>query len=365
VSHLKERNEKECLNCNAIIYGRFCHVCGQENLIPKEPFLHLVTHFIYDIIHFDGKFFDTLKYLLLRPGFLAYEYMRGRRNSYLNPIRMYIFTSAIFFLIYFSVNKSEEHKTTAKHSPPTKETLIKNTASKQNNSEFKYQFKVDPSVFDSAKALREILQDSIDRTKDIKIKNKLQVQQNLLKKVEAVGKKIANESDEYDSAFEIEYYQDTSKKRLVTKERNIQIGSFFERIFKDKKLIQAKIPQVMFVTLPLMALILQLLYGRLKQFFYVNHVIFIINLYTGVYLIILLEMWFSYLNKISHFGLFGFFASLLSLGTFFYTYKSLRNFYLQGSVKTLFKCFLLFTLFSIIAILTHILVAAIPFSVSH
>ena len=76
-------------------------------------------------------------------------------------------------------------------------------------------------------------------------------------------------------------------------------------------------------------------------------------------------MGFNYLNNISHFGLFGFIASLLSAGMFFYTYKSLRNFYLQGRVKTIIKCFLLFTLFFIIAILSYILVVTIPFSVSH
>ncbi len=68
----------------------------------EESFWSLATHLIYDIMHFDSKFFDTLKFLLLKPGFLSKEYLRGRRASYLHPIRMYVFTSAIFFLIFFS-----------------------------------------------------------------------------------------------------------------------------------------------------------------------------------------------------------------------------------------------------------------------
>src|SRR5690349_22469253 len=87
--------------------GRYCHVCGQENVEPKESFLHLVTHFFNDITHFDGKFFTTLKDLLFKPGFLSKEYMIGRRASYLNPIRMYVFTSAIFFLLFFSFFESK------------------------------------------------------------------------------------------------------------------------------------------------------------------------------------------------------------------------------------------------------------------
>ncbi len=108
MSHLKERKEKTCLNCQTSpLYGRYCHVCGQQNLEPKETVWHLVQHFFEDITHFDGKFFSTVKYLLKRPGFLSSEYMIGRRASYLNPIRMYVFTSAIFFLILFSLKSPE------------------------------------------------------------------------------------------------------------------------------------------------------------------------------------------------------------------------------------------------------------------
>ena len=85
----------------------YCHICGQENVEPKESVWHLVTHYFNDITHFDGKFFSTLKLLLLRPGFLPAEYVRGRRASYLNPIRMYIFTSFLFFLIFFSFQSHE------------------------------------------------------------------------------------------------------------------------------------------------------------------------------------------------------------------------------------------------------------------
>ncbi len=102
MSHLAERKDKICLNCNAQVLDRYCHICGQENIEPKESVWHLVTHFFNDITHFDGKFFTSLKHLLFRPGFLPQEYERGRRMSYLNPIRMYVFTSALFFLIFFS-----------------------------------------------------------------------------------------------------------------------------------------------------------------------------------------------------------------------------------------------------------------------
>ena len=102
VSHSKERAEKICLNCRTELNGRYCHVCGQENVEPKHTLWGLITHFFNDITHFDGKFFSTVKYLMWKPGFLPAEYVRGRRANYLDPVRMYIFTSAVFFLILYA-----------------------------------------------------------------------------------------------------------------------------------------------------------------------------------------------------------------------------------------------------------------------
>nr|MBP6688101.1 DUF3667 domain-containing protein [Lacibacter sp.] len=108
MSHGEGRKEKNCLNCNARVFGRYCHVCGQENIEPKETAWQLVVHFFNDITHFEGKFSKAIRYLLFRPGFLPAEYALGRRMSYMNPVRMYVFTSAFFFIIFFSLFKIDD-----------------------------------------------------------------------------------------------------------------------------------------------------------------------------------------------------------------------------------------------------------------
>ena len=105
MSHIPQRKDKDCLNCGTIVQGHYCQNCGQENVVPHETFWHMVKHFLYDITHFDSKFFDSMKFLLLRPGFLPQEYIKGRRASYLNPVKKYVFTSAVFFLIFFGFFK--------------------------------------------------------------------------------------------------------------------------------------------------------------------------------------------------------------------------------------------------------------------
>src|SRR5476651_1803657 len=95
------RAENDCLNCGATLQGKFCHVCGQENLEIKESFGHMMNHAISDYFHFDYQFFHTLKPLFFKPGLLTNEYMAGRRVQYLHPVKMYIFISLVYFLLFF------------------------------------------------------------------------------------------------------------------------------------------------------------------------------------------------------------------------------------------------------------------------
>ncbi|MBC7411543.1 MAG: DUF3667 domain-containing protein, partial [Bacteroidia bacterium] len=101
----KEREKKDCLNCGQQLSGRYCHACGQENIEHHDTFWHLVSHFFNDITHFDSKFFGTIIPLLFKPGFLTKEFLGGRRQRYLEPIRMYVFLSFLCFFIIGIVHK--------------------------------------------------------------------------------------------------------------------------------------------------------------------------------------------------------------------------------------------------------------------
>lgn len=359
MSHLKERKEKQCLNCNAVIYGRFCHVCGQENVEPKESFLHLVRHFIEDITHFDGKFFDTLRYLILRPGFLSYEYMRGRRSSYLNPIRMYVFTSALFFLVFFSVNGSHE-KTDAKHEAPivientetNNHNVNKDTAHAEDTVKHGYTYKATQNNFnkqslkDSFAIVKKQIESDIAQAKTPEAKKKLEDDLKVVKTVEktmlAVSSFIDDDGEPDDDTAA--HFTSAKKPSVTVKKSN----KLIDKLFGNREQVSHSVPKVMFITLPLMALILQLFYRKLKQFFYVNHIIFILHLYVAVFLILLVGIGLDYFEAKTNWAIFSFFSSFVGMGTFFYTYKAMRNFYHQSRFKTFIKCFGLYFFFSFI-----------------
>jgi hypothetical protein len=99
MSHHELREEKTCLNCGNNVEQRFCGNCGQENIEPRQTFGHLIAHFFEDLTHYEGKFWETLRYLFFRPAFLTKEFIAGRRNRFLPPVRLYIFASFITFLL--------------------------------------------------------------------------------------------------------------------------------------------------------------------------------------------------------------------------------------------------------------------------
>jgi hypothetical protein len=88
-----------CLNCGTELKGPFCYYCGQpdKNLIRFFP--ALIRDLLEDLLDLDSRFIRTLKPLLLHPGRLTRDYLDGRRFRYVPPMRLYILTSMVFFIL--------------------------------------------------------------------------------------------------------------------------------------------------------------------------------------------------------------------------------------------------------------------------
>jgi hypothetical protein len=102
VSHKKQhslRTDPICLNCGSEVKDRFCGHCGQENIEPRQSFAHLLAHFFEDLTHYEGKFWGSIKFLLFKPGYLTRQFLEGKRNKYVLPVRLYIFISFVTFLL--------------------------------------------------------------------------------------------------------------------------------------------------------------------------------------------------------------------------------------------------------------------------
>jgi hypothetical protein len=97
-----------CPNCNNELTGSFCSNCGQKRHEPQDRKVStFVRNFFEESFSFDSKFLKTLKYLLFRPGFLTFEYIQGRVNSYVTPLKMYLFVSVVSFFISSFTNPDD------------------------------------------------------------------------------------------------------------------------------------------------------------------------------------------------------------------------------------------------------------------
>ena len=356
MSHLKERKEKNCLNCNAEVQGKYCHICGQENFEPKETFWMLATHFAYDVLHFDGKFFSTLKYLLLKPGFLSHEYLRGRRASYLHPIRMYVFTSAIFFIIFFSfIVKTDEitKAISSEHSPLSEEhiDILKDSLSvaytKTKDSVQKQ--KIEKMISAINYFSEDTAKHKIDSTSKRSLKDTVDIGLNQKSHFKVFGDKNLPETEkEYDSIQNSlpENERDGWFGRMANKwaigvnDKYKKNPDDFKKDFIEK--FFHSVPQVMFVTLPLIALFMQLLYIRKRrEVFYVNHVIFLTHVYIALFIGWLVTFGVGGLYELSGWRIFNWLNFLVGTYMFIYTPWAMKNFYEQGIIKSVFKYFIL------------------------
>lgn len=88
-----------CANCNALLAGRYCSSCGQRADTRAYSLGHFLGEATELLTHADSRVWATLWPLLARPGFLTREYFSGRRARYLQPFRLYLIMSVLFFVL--------------------------------------------------------------------------------------------------------------------------------------------------------------------------------------------------------------------------------------------------------------------------
>jgi hypothetical protein len=248
--------------------------------------------------------------------------------SYLDPIRMYLFTSAVFFLFFGAVLG--------------KAILMGNGSA-------------DLPLTSGER--KQMLDDLQRKSLEEPFNNKVQSKIHLLKDSGRVTMRMLRSFDNYSfrmnnrqySSFE-EY--DSIQKTLPDSAR----GTFLQRLFVKKafsidskykgnadSILDAlkdtfinKLPLMVFFSLPLFAMILKLLYKR-RKFYYSDHAVFTLYQYIAGFILMLLMFGMGRLEEKTGWELF----NLLLMGLFlygaFHLLWSMKTFYGQRWGKTIVK----------------------------
>lgn len=103
------QDEHECLNCHDHYTGSFCPRCGQPATTTRFSWKVAVASFIDAYGLGERGMFRTMGNLLLRPGYLILDYLRGMRASYFAPFKMYFLLFAVSLLVTHGLNIKGEN----------------------------------------------------------------------------------------------------------------------------------------------------------------------------------------------------------------------------------------------------------------
>ncbi len=91
-----------CLNCGTALVGSHCHHCGQKSHVHRS-FTAIGHDLLHAVLHFDGKFWNTLPLLVWRPGDLTRRYIHGERASFISPLALFLFAVFLTYAVLASV----------------------------------------------------------------------------------------------------------------------------------------------------------------------------------------------------------------------------------------------------------------------
>ncbi len=98
-----------CRNCSHVYFGNYCNECGQEAYTGAPTTLGFIYEFLTRNLLERGKVHRTLWQLVRHPGSLTVDFLEGRRQRFIRPVRLYFILSVMYFLL-LSVQNSNMMK---------------------------------------------------------------------------------------------------------------------------------------------------------------------------------------------------------------------------------------------------------------
>jgi len=304
-----------------------------------------------NLFHFEGKFFVTVAWLLAKPGRITVEFISGRRASQLNPLRFYIFVSVLFFLGISLLNHGHLVDIPRKSFDAIQRDVTSEIKDTKKNLE-------DLTLEENIELGRRIGKASAKKKGnltpaereaiigDIRAEHKLHEAAKATppaatapaqaeKKASADSVPLPGKAGQYGS----------TKVRI---DRSSGLGQNLARKLTSGELtvsdiwnaIEHRIPTLLFLGVPLFALILKVLYVRSGRY-YVEHLIFSLHFHTWLFLVFMLGNGYLKLASLGPSWLDNVLAWAIALWSIWYIFRSFRVVYGQGRFKTGLKIVLL------------------------
>lgn len=393
-------DSQSCENCHFPLNGPFCANCGQEADSKLKYFWVVIMHLLDDIFSFDSRASRTLFPLLTRPAFLTNEYFAGRRVHYVPPLRLYLFISIIFFLTLKFFIGADNNKTITVSDKQALITQVKNhikelkteKSTVENKEELSVEANENISKLDAdiasfttylddlnsdyslgnnkqiIKFTRELVELEFDQMKEeLPEDKKARFDSLITSRLKA--KKGKNETQDNNDISIANNEDGTLSFDFLSDEKNKKVNAFAKELTEKAEkafntdtgpLIEqviGKLPQLMFILLPLFAVLLKVMFIFSKRL-YMEHLTVALHSHSFIFIAILLSEVLDILNdyleptysSLANFA--GVVAGGILLWIPIYLFLMQRKVYRQGYFFTLVKFTVIGTIYSVMILLT-------------
>jgi len=388
---------KSCENCHQALNGPFCANCGQSTDSTLKYFWVVILHLLDDIFSFDSRASRTLFPLITRPAFLTNEYFAGRRVHYVPPLRLYLFISIVFFITlkYFvavedgnpiNINNKQALITQVKsHIEQLKteqSTLQKTTL---ENVEKVTQLTADITKFSNyladlnreytsgqnkqiIKLTRKLVELEFDNVKEsLSDKDQAKFDELIAQRLKVLNGDIISDEltigNNEDGTITFDFLSDESNKKLT--EFSKELTEKAEKAFNSDtgplvEQVIGKLPQLMFILLPLFAVLLKIMFIFSKRL-YMEHLTVALHSHSFIFITVLLsemlDLLDNYLVETSpgFANFFGVVAGALLFWIPIYLFLMQKRVYKQGVFFTLVKFSIIGTIYSLMITVTALI----------
>jgi len=99
-----------CENCGAALTGPYCANCGQAAIDYHRSFGTILLDAADAFFNLDARFFTTFALLFAKPWRLTNDFLAGKRQRFVHPLRVYLMASLAFFLLIKELNLNKPHE---------------------------------------------------------------------------------------------------------------------------------------------------------------------------------------------------------------------------------------------------------------
>jgi hypothetical protein len=317
-----------CENCGAQLQGHWCGQCGQAAVDYRRSFRHVVADVLESFLNWDSKFFTTIALLVLKPWRLTNEFLAGKRVPYVNPLRLYLLASILFF---FAVNygakdlRLQPGKLSPKDRAELEADLKKGDLPPAAREQLEALLLESPSPSSSPQST------SPSPTTNVPSPSPAPETDKQRQEYGKIGERPFVVFDQAKSTTSFERWIEARAKEKMG-EHGTKMGLFIATLFSN-------LPYMMLCCIPLFAFVLKILYIR-RRIFYIDHLIYALHIHTffyvGTMLIVLSTIG---LNRTAPGPIAGWIIALLWIAFVVQIFLSIRRVYRQGWFISIFKFF--------------------------